>query len=347
MAQSHLEKQRWIHNRMVASVLDNKIRYTAPYFLSCDWGTSSFRLKLIESDTGRVVTAVEDSTGVKEMYNRWSVYRGSLSRIDFYQLFLKDKIEELERKSPVAFNHPPILLSGMASSSIGLKELSYSPLPFKLNDPTLNMETVEATEQFPYDLYLISGLCSSEDVMRGEEIELLGLSSKLDALNGLFLLIGTHSKHVVIEDNAVIRFKTYMTGELFDLLSSKSILSNSVVMDKNAAPGRDFEKGIEEAQRENLLHSLFSIRARDLIMPASDKGGNYAFLSGLLIGTELKEINPAKQDHIILWGNNQLQRYYSAALGVLGLDFIQPEIKPKEDVTSLGQRIILKQINNY
>lgn len=332
---------------MVASALDNKTRHTVTHFLSCDWGTSSFRLKLIESDTGRVVTAIEDDTGIKEMYNRWSVYSGSLSRIDFYQAFLKDKVKELEMKSPVAFNHPPILLSGMASSSIGLKELSYSPLPFKLNDPDLNTETVEATEQFPYDLYLISGLCSSEDVMRGEEIELLGLSSKLDALDGLFLLVGTHSKHVVVEDNAVIAFKTHMTGELFDLISSKSILANSIVTDKDTAPGRDFEKGVEEAQRENLLHSLFSIRARDLIMPASDKGGNYAFLSGILIGTELKEINSAKQDQIILWGNNQLRRYYSTALGVLGLNFIQPEIRPKEDITSLGQRTILKQINSY
>src|SRR5699024_5213864 len=165
---------------MVASALDIKTEHIIPSFLSCDWGTSSFRLKLIESDTGKIVTAIKDDTGIKELFNRWSAYNGSLSRIEFYQDFLREKVDELEMNSPVAFNHPPIVLSGMASSSIGLKELSYSPLPFKLDDPALNSEIIEAGQRFPYALYLISGLRSSGDVMRGEETELLGLHAALN-----------------------------------------------------------------------------------------------------------------------------------------------------------------------
>lgn len=332
---------------MVAAALDNKTVHTTPFFLSCDWGTSSFRLKLVASDTGRVITAIEDESGIKEIYKRWTAYDGDSNRIDFYQSFLKQKIEELKKTSPVAVDYPPIILSGMASSSIGIKELAYAPLPFELENPNLNTEMVEATDRFPYDLYLVSGLCSSEDVMRGEETELLGLHSTLNITDGLFLLVGTHSKHMVVEDRAVIGFKTYMTGEIFDIISSQSILSTSVAadMDSTAAPGRDFKKGVEEAQQKNLLHSLFGIRARDLIRDTSDKGSNYDFLSGLLIGTELKEINPPKQDQIILWGNSQLQRYYAAALDALGLDVIQPDIKAEEDITSLGQCTVLRQIN--
>ncbi|HLR33662.1 MAG TPA: 2-dehydro-3-deoxygalactonokinase [Fodinibius sp.] len=332
---------------MVASALDIKTEHIIPSFLSCDWGTSSFRLKLIESDTGKIVTAIKDDTGIKELFNRWSAYNGSLSRIEFYQDFLREKVDELEMNSPVAFNHPPIVLSGMASSSIGLKELSYSPLPFKLDDPALNSEIIEAGQRFPYALYLISGLRSSGDVMRGEETELLGLHAALHITDGLFLMAGTHSKHIVVENNAVIGFKTYMTGEFFDLISSKSILSNSVAMDRDAVPDRNFEKGVEEAQKENLLHSLFSIRARELILSSPDKSNNYAFLSGIVIGTELRDIGTTRPERIILWGAPRLQRYYAAALDVLGLPYVRPDLKEQKDITSLGQRTVLKQIYNY
>lgn len=332
---------------MVAAALDDKTVHTTPFFLSCDWGTSSFRLRLVASDTGRVVAAIENDTGIKITYKRWTAYGGSLSRIDFYESFLMQKIEELESISPVDLDHPPIILSGMASSSIGIKELAYAPLPFELDNPELNTEMVEATDRFPYDLYLVSGLHSSDDVMRGEETELLGLHSTLNVTDGLFLLAGTHSKHVVVEERTVIAFKTYMTGELFDVLSSQSILTHSVAADRNSTddPGRDFIKGVEEAQRENLLHSLFGIRARELIGDTSDKGNNYGFLSGLLIGTELKEIKRAERNPVILWGSHQLQRYYAAALDALGLDVIRPVIKAEEDVTSLGQRTVLRLIN--
>lgn len=332
---------------MVASTLDNNIAHTTPFFLGCDWGTSSFRLKLVASHTGNVITAIEDDTGIKAIYNRWTGYGGSLSRIAFYQSILMQKIEKLKEKSPVVIDHPPILLSGMASSSIGIKELAYAPLPFELDDPRLNTEMVEARDRFPYDLYLISGLRSSDDVMRGEETELLGLHSTLNIAGGLFLLAGTHSKHVVVEDHAVTAFRTYMTGELFDVISSESILSDSVAadIDSTFSPGKDFKEGVEEAQSKNLLHSLFGIRARDLIMNTPDKASNHGFLSGLLIGTELKEVSPAGSEPIILWGSCRLQRYYATALDILGLDFIRPEIKAEEDVTSLGQRIILTQIS--
>ncbi len=63
--------------------------------------------------------------------------------------------------------------------------------------------------------------------MRGEETQLIGClkSGKQD---GFFIFPGTHSKHVEVEDGMVKDFKTYMTGEFFELLSQKSILLNSV-----------------------------------------------------------------------------------------------------------------------
>ncbi len=330
---------------MVASPLDLTTPHTDSYFLGCDWGTSSFRLKLLKWDSGKTLVEISNASGIKKLYKQWSEYLGPLSRIDFYQSFLKDQISELSKQTEKDLTSLPLVLSGMASSSIGLKELSYSQLPISLSKPKLSVEFIKKSREFPHNTYLISGVCSSEDVMRGEETQLLGLASKLDIENGCFLLAGTHSKHIFVKENSIIAFKTYMTGELFDLISSKSILSNSVEKGEEMNPRQNFGKGIKRSQEENLLHSLFTIRANDLLN-SSESSDNYDFLSGLLIGTELKELCITQPENIVVWGDSRLALYYETALDLLGIDYIKPELNPQEDITSAGQRIILNQMIN-
>ncbi|GAA5520688.1 putative 2-dehydro-3-deoxygalactonokinase DgoK1 [Fodinibius salicampi] len=330
---------------MVTSSLNLTTPHTDSYFLGCDWGTSSFRLKLLEWDSGKTLVEISNAAGIKELYKQWSEYRGTLSRIDFYRSFLNDQISELSKQTEKDLASLPLVLSGMGSSSIGMKELSYTQLPISLSKPKLNVEFIKKTRQFSYDIYLISGVCSSKDVMRGEETQLLGIASKLNIETGCFLLTGTHSKHVFVKENFITAFKTYMTGELFDLISSKSILSNSVEKGEVLNPEQSFKKGIKLAQEENLLHSLFTIRANDLLN-SSEPTDNYDFLSGLLIGTELNELCISQTENIVLWGDSQLTLYYKTALDVLGLDYIIPELNPQEDITSAGQRIILNQMIN-
>lgn len=345
MAQSGLAARRWIHKRMVTSPLNLTMPHTDSYFLGCDWGTTSFRLKLLEWDSGKTLAEISNAAGIKKLYKQWSEYQGALSRINFYQSFLNDQISKLSKQTEKDLISLPLVLSGMASSSIGMKELSYTQLPISLSKPKLNVKFIKKTHEFSHDIYLISGVCSSEDVMRGEETQLLGLASKLNIINGYFLLAGTHSKHVLVKDNSITGFKTYMTGELFDLISSKSILSNSIDKREETNPGQSFKNGIEQSQEENLLHSLFTIRANDLLN-SSEPTDNYDFLSGLLIGTELKELSITQPENIIVWGDSQLTLYYETALDVLGIDYIKPEFNPGEDITSAGQRIILNQMIN-
>lgn len=330
---------------MVTSPLDLTTLHTDSYFLGCDWGTSSFRLKLLEWDSGKTLVEISSAAGIKKLYKQWVEYQGALSRIDFYQSFLNDQISELSKQTEKDLTSLPLVLSGMASSSIGLKELSYTQLPISLSKPKLNVEFIKKTHEFSHDIYLISGVCSSKDVMRGEETQLLGLASKLNIKNGCFLLAGTHSKHVLVKDNSITGFKTHMTGELFDLLSSKSILSNSIDKREETNPGQSFKNGIEQSKEENLLHSLFTIRANDLLN-SSEPTDNYDFLSGLLIGSELKELSITQPENIVVWGDSQLKLYYETALEVLRIDYIKPELNPQEDITSAGQRIILNQMIN-
>ena len=65
----------------------------------------------------------------------------------------------------------PVVISGMASSTIGLRELPYKPLPFAADGSDLVAEILAPTVDFKHATLLISGVSSTDDVMRGEILE--------------------------------------------------------------------------------------------------------------------------------------------------------------------------------
>ncbi|MEX0995008.1 MAG: 2-dehydro-3-deoxygalactonokinase, partial [Balneolaceae bacterium] len=311
-------------------------------YLSCDWGTTSFRLKLanLKSDLPKAV--ISGSRGIKKMHELWNQQKETISREKSYRNYLKEKVSSLQQVTDVNLEGLPIVLSGMASSSIGLKELPYAQLPLDLNQPSLETETLPATAGFPHDVILISGLRSSDDIMRGEETQLLGLVHKHNLEEGLCIFPGTHSKHMTLHNKQLTNFKTYLTGELFELLGNHSILSNSVYAPDEPSVSKAFEEGLQESLDNNLLHSLFQIRAMDLLQKR-ERTANYEFLSGLLIGTELKNLSNGPEGPIVLTGENQLQAYYSRALAFLQLTHLTHE--SGEDLTLLGHNVLMRKQN--
>src|SRR5690606_13697012 len=102
-------------------------------FLSCDWGTSAFRLRLIQSDDLRVLAETTRGQGIAETYSRWIDQGKRHERQTFYASLLKERIAELRQQSGHPLTGVPVVLSGMASSSIGMKELPYQKLPVHLD----------------------------------------------------------------------------------------------------------------------------------------------------------------------------------------------------------------------
>src|SRR5947199_855368 len=121
----------------------------------------------------------------------------------------------------------PVILSGMASSAIGMEELPYREFPFIWDLMQFPVKKIPVDENFSYPLYVISGFKTEKDVMRGEESLLLGCDISDDD-ERIFIFPGTHSKHVFIKNKTGTDFKTYMTGEFFQLLAEKSILRHAV-----------------------------------------------------------------------------------------------------------------------
>ncbi len=312
-------------------------------FLSCDWGTTSFRLGLEDQNTPDDGFFISDSDGIKEIHTRWKDSTGSPGRESFYLSFLKKKISFFESRLEKNLTGVPVVVSGMASSSMGIKNLPYSELPLHLKEPEVHVEEMEATKEFPHRLYIVSGIKSRDDIMRGEETQLLGLAESFDLKNGIYILPGTHSKHAFAKNYELTDFKTYLTGELFELLSSHSILAASVSPPDNHSISRSFKDGIEASLHQNFLHSLFTVRSRTILRQVSGRD-NYEYLSGLLIGTELSSLNDQSQGKLVIAGKGQLLKYYEAACDILKLKYIAIEMT--DGITAAGHRKILGNILN-
>lgn len=298
------------------------------YFFSCDWGTSSFRLRLVKSPH-TVVSEVINHNGIAVIHEQWLSENNAIDKLTYYQSYLDRAIKEIQVRYSLLSYDFPVIVSGMAASSVGMFELPYKQLPFNTNGSDIIVNTIEPSSSFPYTTYLISGICSATDVMRGEEIQLVGCidSVKLTESEQLFILPGTHSKHITVINGIATGFVTYLTGELFQLLSSHSILSNSVEHNIDTASfpsnfSQHFEEGINRAIEGNILQHFISVRANQLFK-YKNNGENAYYLSGLLIGTELKDIAYKCTVPIILIVNNSLKKLYSHALTFLGCTNLQ------------------------
>ncbi len=248
-------------------------------FFSCDWGTSTFRLRLVNRATGMVVDEVRTDEGVRSLAGDTAGF----------ERVMATHLGALEERHPEAGDGLPVVISGMASSSVGWRELPYSPLPFGLN----GRGAIVARLGFERVVLLVSGVASERDVMRGEETELLGLFAdpELAGLDDcLVVLPGTHSKHVELRQGWVTGFRTFMTGELFAVLGTHSMLAHSIggetCGELAGATLEGFLAGVEATAGLPLAHALFTVRTNQLL-GRFDKAANRAYLSGLLIGHEL------------------------------------------------------------
>jgi 2-dehydro-3-deoxygalactonokinase len=317
-------------------------------FLSCDWGTSSFRLRLVERETLRILAETSSKEGNAATAERWQqAHQPPEQRVGFYLAIVQKHLRELEAETDISLNEVPVVISGMASSTIGMLELPYKPLPFATDGSDLAAETIAATADFDHDVLLISGVQSDDDVMRGEEVQLVGCQFKQTHEKQLFLHPGTHTKHVTVQNGQAVALKTYMTGELFSLLSTKGILAASVAEGGQLDEGKHLywlEKGVQDSQEMNLLHAAFLVRTNDLFRKVDSKQANYFYLSGLLIGSECRDLLAHFPAGITLAGEPKLVESYLAALRTLGITERCPvQTKTAVEVTLNGQWAVLKK----
>jgi 2-dehydro-3-deoxygalactonokinase len=315
-------------------------------FLSCDWGTTSFRLRRVAGPDRTVIREIREQAGVKSLYEE-AMRSGAeieAARASVFARFLHGKLEALLAGEKSPERKLPLVISGMASSSVGWRELPYAKTPFPLDGRGLRSEELNWSKpEWLGPAYLISGVATACDMMRGEETEIIGLMSDASLATlrerSLLVLPGTHSKHVWIEDQSVVDFRTFMTGELFDVLGRQSLLRASVDAsphtrsDSLSEPDRvAFQEGVSWAKAHGLGGGLFRVRTRSVLdrRPLAD---NTCFFSGLLIGAELESIiRNAENRPVILGATRGLSELYALALEMVAGRAIQWIQLPPEQV---------------
>ncbi len=298
---------------------------TGRRFLSCDWGTSAFRLRLVEVATRRVMAERRGEQGIATTFAAWKSDGGKpADRWNHFSRIVEDHLARMAEETGASLAEIPLVISGMASSSMGMRELPYLALPLAIDGSALSVERAAARAEFPHELALVSGVRSHDDVMRGEETQLigacaLGVADHLAAARTrVFLFPGTHSKHVEVRGAHAVAFRTYMTGEFFELLATKSVLAHSVAVGADLRGAENltgFTEGVRDGASGNLLHAAFRVRTRALLGKAAAPE-NYHYLSGLLIGAELREL-PAQDEPITLVGSGPLLAAYQHAFRLL------------------------------
>jgi 2-dehydro-3-deoxygalactonokinase len=312
-------------------------------FFSCDWGTTSFRLRRVEAATGDVIDERREASGAKVLFS--SCAPGDpAAREKAFADFLREQLCLMAGNDAASLDGTPVIISGMASSSVGWRELAYARVPVDLDGSGLTQDSFELNvgENRRVRIHLISGLCSETDMMRGEETEILGLFSRgrhtQIAEDGIAVLPGTHSKHVRLRHRQITGFHTYMTGELFDVLSAHSLLRASVQPTDGAtsptllepAAHEAFVAGVRASSTSGLARSLFQTRVRTVLQKVSPTA-NCWFLSGLLIGAELVDLRAQNSGvPVLLAAAEPLHVAYRAAFEILGFGETLSVVPPEE-----------------
>jgi 2-dehydro-3-deoxygalactonokinase len=279
--------------------------------IAIDWGTTSFRAALVD-DAGAILDRIEAASGILNVPD--GDFGGAFDRL----------------VGPWLQQHGtmPVVACGMIGSRQGWREAPYVECPAGAAD--LAGKLVSVASPGGNDVWLVPGVMRLDgdgvpDVMRGEETQIVGCLGKDDPPRRVFVLPGTHSKWAVVEEGRIARFATFMTGELFAVLKSHSILGRLMVGDAHASDA--FRRGVEFAGMAGggLLKRLFSARTLPLFdkLPAAAVA---SYLSGLLIGQEIVEAgNWIGSPHMAtgrptIVGSSLLAQHYAEALAILGID---------------------------
>lgn len=266
-----------------------------------DWGTSSFRLWLMSQD-GTVLAETRSDEGLLSI------------KKEKFAATLEQRIVEAGGAKDL-----PAIICGMAGSRHGWVEAGYLPVPADLGKLASNGTIVSGIER---PVSILPGVCigspDEPDVMRGEETQLYGAAFESHG-EGRYCVPGTHSKWVTMESTRIIGFQTFMTGELFSVIASQTILKHSVGDGAVQANDPAFITGVRDGwtNAARLSHFLFSLRAAHLLHDRPPPESR-ARLSGLLIGAELAGAGITGSDSVALVASGNLQGLYHAALLACG-----------------------------
>ena len=276
--------------------------------LAIDWGSTSMRAALLD-ETGAVLAERSAPRGML-----------TIAPDGFAEAFeehVGDWMDEAGTRC---------LMAGMVGSKQGWVEAPYCACPAGLDEIAAGVKGVDThVVKRGRRIAVVPGVSCERngvpDVMRGEETQVFGALDLLGLHDGLFVLPGTHSKWVIVESDRIRELTTVMSGELYDLLRKHSILSRSLPpADADVAhDAAAFDRGVRASLGGgSLLQTAFSVRTLALFGRMSAEALP-SYLSGLVIGEELRCQPLPRGRKVVVVGAPVLARRFERALDLAGV----------------------------
>ena len=272
-----------------------------PEWIAVDWGTTNLRAWGMLNN-GTVFRRIESRLGMARVEPEG--FEAALTSVVGDWLSVDRQI--------------PVIACGMVGADQGWIHAPYRCAPCTPVAP--GGLTTPVVSDHRISVAIVPGISTTRpgpDVMRGEESQIAGLLSILPEFEGVVCLPGTHSKWVSVNSGHITGFQSYMTGELFELLGTKSLLRHSV--DKSGWRESAYLEAVERSMRDpaRISASLFSVRSESLVCGLEPADAN-SRLSGILIGTELASTRSlwSDQDLVVLGSGTVHAAYTSAFKGI-------------------------------
>ena len=268
-------------------------------YLAVDWGSTNRRVFAIAAD-GTLIGTAQDDRGILSMATGDFAAEAAAMRANW--------------------GNVPMICAGMVGSNRGWVDAGYVALPADLGAIAAAICWVE-----PERTAILPGLCRDADgrpdVMRGEEIQLLGAAAAgLVASDAWLCQPGTHAKWAILQAHRITDFTTAMTGEVFAQLGRGGLLADG--LDGKVDDGTAFRAGVQAARGGDLLARLFGARAA-LVLGQRERTDQASYVSGLLIGSDCAarldgDFSGARSAGIDVLADHGLGSLYLAALDELG-----------------------------
>lgn len=275
-----------------------------PDWIAVDWGTTRLRVWAMRGD--QPIDRRSSDQGMGKLTP--AGFEPAL--LDLVQDWLPDSADQ-----PI-----PVIACGMVGARTGWVEAEYRQVPCAPLDP--QRATRPPVSDPRLAVHILPGLCQIDppDVMRGEETQIAGFLAAEPDFQGTLCLPGTHCKWVGIRSGRVTGFHTFMTGELYALLTQQSVLRLTVGDARPAPEAFDAALAQSLGAPDSIPLHLFPLRAAALLQgltPETAAGR----LSGLLIGAEIAAARELWTGYrVAVIGAPDLSRLYTRGLTLAGGD---------------------------
>ncbi|MCR8724638.1 2-dehydro-3-deoxygalactonokinase [Frigidibacter sp. ROC022] len=275
---------------------------TATTVIAGSWGKGGLDLAAIDGRTAEVQARHHCPTGLAEARGRHA-----------------DVLTEGCGAWLARYPDAPVLLSGMVGGRGNWVETDYVPCPFEIADLVSRAERVEAAG---HSVTIVPGGSVRRqgidcDVMRGEEVQVLGALAVAGIDSAAFCIPGTNAKWARAERGRMTGFATYVTGDLYDHLRNRSLVG--ALAEGEGFDAAAFTAGLDRVAGLGLSNAAFTARAAVLLerLKPEDVG---AYLSGVVIGAEITDAARFRdQDRVLLIAGGGAAERYGLALRHRGI----------------------------